>query len=96
MRKVTEKSIEAFNNNANFKLSNTEVIAEDGVTKLVLFGNVIAIRDANGDLFITSCGWRSATTKERLNGLPGVSISQRKGDWYLNGNKWDGQLIQVI
>jgi hypothetical protein len=44
---------------------------------------------------ITNAGWRSNTTKERLNGLPNVSIQQKKGDWYLNGEVWNGQSTEV-
>ena len=95
MRKVTKKSIEAFNNNENFRLSNTEVVVNSFGTSLFLFGNKIAFKDRDGDLFISNCGWKSATTKERLNGLHGVSIQQRKGEWYLNGNKWDGSTIKI-
>ena len=34
-------------------------------------------------------------TKERLNGLHGVSITQKNFIWYLNGKKWNGNLIKI-
>jgi len=37
----------------------------------------------------------TATTKERLNGLPNVHIKQIKGKWFLNDVEWDGKLIDV-
>ena len=37
----------------------------------------------------------SVTTKERLNGLPNVSIYQRNFQWFLNGKAWDGSRIKV-
>lgn len=46
-------------------------------------------------VFITNAGWQSNVTKERLNGLHNVSICQKKGVWYLNGQQWDGKLIKV-
>ena len=32
-------------------------------------------------------GYKTNTTKERLNGIPGVCIQQKKGVWYLNGKE---------
>ncbi len=63
-------------------------------SQLFLHGNKIAEKGADG-LYITNAGWQSNTTKERLNGLPNVSIYQAKGEWYLNGNRWDGKLTKI-
>lgn len=80
-----------------FKKSNMEVEVLPNVTVLKLFGNRIAYRynDPERTLSITNCGWNTATTKERLNALQNVSIQQLRGEWYLNGKKWDGELIDV-
>lgn len=94
MRTITQKSVNAFNNNENFNLSNTKVTVKDGQTSLFLFDNLIAKKDKEG-VFITNSGWMSKTTKERLNGLDNVNISQKKGVWYLNGEKWDGNLTKI-
>jgi hypothetical protein len=48
-----------------------------------------------GGLWITNAGWQSTTTKERLNGLSGVRINQVRGQWYLNGNAWNGEWVNV-
>lgn len=90
MRAVTEKICTAFQERRALKISNSET---DG-DSLWLFGNMIAMY-RNGDLFICNGGWNSATTKERLNGLRGVSIVQRRGVWFLNGNEWDGSWTNV-
>jgi hypothetical protein len=97
MKKITEKSVKAFLNAEPFKLDNTEVVVLPNVTILKLFGNEIAYlyNDPERTLSITNCGWQTNTTKERLNALPKVSISQKKGQWYLNGTLWDGKLIDV-
>lgn len=99
MRKITKQAIEAFNAGRNFNSSNTKVKAynngsHSGEIYLYLHGNVIAKR-INGTLSISNCGWFTNTTRERLNGLPGVSICQRKGQWYLNGSPWDGEWIDI-
>lgn len=106
MRKITEESIDAFMNATPFKKSNTEVKVLPNVTVLILFGNEIAYlyNDPSRTLSITNAGWKSDTTKERLNALPNVSISQRtinnngvkKKLWYLNDELWDGKLIDIV
>jgi len=96
MRKITKDAVEAFNNNFNFKRDNTQVVANAGLTVLVLHGNVIATKSPDtGGVCVSNGGWFSNTTKERLNGLDGVSINQRKGEWYLNGEKWDGSVTKI-
>ena len=97
MRSITKLSIEAFYNTEPFKLDNTEVKVLPNVTILILFGNEIAYRynDPERTLSITTCGYKTVTTKERLNGLNGVHIQQIKKKWYLNGELWDGNLINI-
>jgi hypothetical protein len=97
MRATTKQAIEAFMNAEDYKNSNTKVKVLPNVTILLLFDNEIAYRynDPEKTLSITNAGWKSNTTKERLNGIPNVSISQKKGEWYLNGVQWDGKLIDV-
>lgn len=97
MRSITKQSINAFMNDEPFKKSNMEVEVLPNVTILKLYGNRIAYRynDPERTLSITNCGWNTAITKERLNALPNVSIKQLRGEWYLNGKKWDGELIDV-
>jgi hypothetical protein len=103
MRAVTFNAVQAFNANKKFKQSNTEVTIspdEHGVaTCLWLHGNMIAHKYTNIEglsyLSISACGWLTPTTKERLNGLDGVSIYQRKGVWYLNGKEWGGLRVDL-
>jgi len=97
MRKITRDSVNAFMSATKFKRSNTEVRVQASVTVLILFGNQIAYRYNNPErtLAITTCGWKSNATKERLNGIPDVHIQQEKSKWYLNGVLWDGKLIDI-
>lgn len=96
MRKITADAVDAFNNEMNFKRANTEVEHDTrtGTTYLKLHGNTIARKRA-GRLMVTNCGWFTNTTKERLNGLPNVSIHQKNHVWYLNGKEWNGNLTVV-
>lgn len=96
MRKITEKSVRNFLDGVPFKKGNMEVCREGSIYYLKLHGNKIAAKTTNGDVWISNAGWFSRTTKERLNALPGVSIVQKKGFWYLNGNLWQGEPICII
>ena len=97
MRKITEESVDAFMNARKFKKSNMEIEVLPNVTVMKLHGNPIAFRynDPERTLSITDAGWRTNTTKERLNGIPNVSIQQKNWEWFLNGEKWDGDMIDV-
>ena len=96
MKKITEQSVNAFLNRTEFKKGNMQVVnSDDGWTYLRLHNNCIAILNAKGNLSITDTGWQTNTTKERLNGLPGVSIVQRNWKWFLNGKEWNGNLTQI-
>ena len=94
MRTLTKNALNCFYNKENGNFSNTSVITEGNITKMFLFGNLIAKLE-NDKLFITNAGWKSNTTKERLNGLKGVNIFQKNGEWFLNGEKWNGKLIEI-
>ena len=62
---------------------------------LILFGNKIAYKAKTGGIFVTTCGWRSRTTFDRLNALNGVMVSNRGGILELNGSRWDGEWKKV-
>ena len=62
---------------------------------LFLHGNMIARWINGSDLEVTNAGWPTTTTRERLNGLPNVSVHQAKGVQYLNGAERDGSWKRV-
>lgn len=99
MRKVTEQAVKAFMNGENFKSGNTEVRVGGGgnTVALRLHGNMIALRFAGqaGKIMVGTCGFNTTTTKERLNGLPGVSVYTSKHQLYLNDEEWDGTPAEV-
>tara|TARA_R100001129_G_scaffold182951_1_gene164419 strand:- start:157 stop:531 length:375 start_codon:yes stop_codon:yes gene_type:complete len=76
------------------------------ITELLLHSNMIAKmvkQHINGEyqttISMTSAGWKTATTKERLNGLlhylNAGSIQQNDFTWYYNGEYWNGDTITV-
>ena len=85
MRQITRKAVEALLVGASYKNTNTEVRNN----AMYLHGHKIAWLDLNGQLWISHCGYKTNTTKERLNGLPGVDIRQRNYQWYVNGEEWN-------
>lgn len=91
MRQITCDAVDAFVNGRRFKRANTEVRGKG----YYLHGHKIAWYDFRGRLWISNCGYQTVTTKERLNGLPNVNIKQKNWQWYLNGQKWDGEPICV-
>jgi hypothetical protein len=95
MRKITEEAVKAFINRKRFKKNNTEVYIGEFTTLLFLFSNAIAIKYDDGSIEITTCGWNTRTTIERLNGIDGVSIRKTKKQLYLNNEPWDGTLIKI-
>jgi hypothetical protein len=98
MKQITKKACAAFVNCEELKTGNTTVtrkVTDKGnVWELHLFGNLIAWH-GGGKLRITNAGWPTYTTKERLNGLPNVSINQVRGKWFLNGVQWDGRPVII-
>lgn len=97
MRQITMEAVYAFENARKFKKGNMSVEVLPNVTVLRMHGNAIAYlyNDPERTLTITNAGWFSNTTKERLNGLKGVRVIQHKWNWYLNGEQWDGNLVDV-
>ena len=94
MRQITKEAVKSFFNNTNYSKSNTFV----NNNKFYLHNNLIAeIKD--NKLILSNCGWFSNTTKERLNGILEYIgkplIYQKNFIWYLNGNKWNGNRIEI-
>lgn len=95
MRKITKDAIRALYENKSFKRDNTVVRGHfspvNAVSSRIMYlhGNPIA-KLKEGKLYISHSGWPTNTTKERLNGLPNVSIHQKDFQWYLNGEAWSG------
>lgn len=90
MRKITREIVAAFMNRETKKIGNSHT---DG-TALYLHGNKIAVHVKCG-IEVTTASWNTPTTRERLNGLPGVRVNVRRGQLYLNDRPWDGSWTEV-
>lgn len=92
MRKIEQQMLDAVKNKQDFKLQNTrvEVIDFPGIESRVnvyLHDNLIFTL-FDDKITLSHCGWRTNTTKSRLNALlcefsDGCYLQQVKGDWYL-------------
>lgn len=83
--KISTKAAKHFMDAKPFKLSNTKVEIDDLRVRLYLHNNLIAWRYKNESCIkISSAGWKSNTTKARLNALPCVHIYQKNKVWYLS------------
>lgn len=88
MRKIESQMNAAISAGADWKSANTAVVNEDGVSKVLLYGNKIA-EVGDGFIRLFDGGWQSVTTKSRLNailsvhGLPGEGIFQKKFEWFV-------------
>ena len=89
MRKIEKAMNEAIAVSKDWRLDNTEVVTEGDISIVKLYGNTIA---EVGDTFIRlyDGGWRTATTKSRLNAILNVhgrdfdSVFQKKGEWFFH------------
>lgn len=69
---------------------NTFKFVRDGETVVRLHRTDIVRKLADGSVILTSGGWQTLTTKERMNAqMPaGASIYQAKGLWYVARGYW--------
>lgn len=99
MKKITENTVNTFINRKTFSSGNTVVLRENNSVSCFLHGNKIASLTGNL-LTISSCGWETNTTKERLNGiLSGFKlprIIQKDFTWYIDGKPFeDGTTFKI-
>lgn len=91
MRKITNEAQKAFWDNGYFKKYNTIVL--NGT--MTLHRTMIAVW-GDGVLTLNSGGYRTLTTKERLNGVlsrMGYQIRQRKGEWIVYNSQTEENVL---
>jgi hypothetical protein len=90
MRKVTEQILFAFNRNMTRKVDNTLCTGDS----VLLHGNKIVKRE-NGKVFISTAGWNTRTTIERLNAFTNKRVYVKKGQLMLGEQVWDGNWTEA-
>jgi hypothetical protein len=69
MKKISQDSVNAFLNKKTFNKDNMRVVSGGGEWYLLLHGNAIAKMLPDGTITLSTCGWHTRTTLERLNCL---------------------------
>ena len=88
MRKIETEMNSAISAGKDWRKDNTEVVNAEGVSTVLLHGNKIA---EVGDNFVRlfDGGWRTVTTKSRLNailrehGIAGEGVFQKNHEWFI-------------
>lgn len=98
--KITMDSVHAFIAGKPFCRENMDVVVYSNFVYLRLWGNIIASRGDDGKVYIKNCGWKTNTTKMRLNYLlhalnSPLKIIQKNWVWYLGNKQWDGDTTYV-
>ena len=88
MRKIEQQMCSAISNSKCWQSGNTSVNTVDDISKVYLHGNLIAIVESES-VTIMHAGWKTNTTKSRLNALcesfcmPGEGVYQSDYVWYV-------------
>jgi len=89
MRMITKRAFQAFKMNKNFKLDNTKVVSDSRSTSMYLHGNEIARKcHETGMVEVTTAGWNTPTTKERLK--PFICVHSINYNLHMDGMPWSG------
>jgi hypothetical protein len=107
MRKVESNMIAAVKARKDLRCGNTVVEQGDnGYAEIRLFGERIArLNYINGLIELSDCGYRTATTKSRLNAIlhsftntgGGQGIYQQRFKWFWKGGQeWDGGAVALL
>ena len=93
MRKIETQMNEAITDRTDWGKDNTRVETIDGVSKVYLHGNLIAVVDEDS-MTLYDGGYQSNTTKSRLNalcdefGYSGEGVFQKNFEWFVR--LWTG------
>jgi len=92
--KITTDSVDAFFAGQKFNRENMRVDVYDDASRLVLHGNVIAIKNYKG-VYISTQGWETRTTFSRLREVlrrvsPSSRLYTKRYVLYLNDKEWNG------
>ena len=75
--------------------NNTYAYIEyDGSVSIALHGTVVVRFFQNGLVQLNSGGWRTHTTKDRINQYSPVGVYQKKGEWFLrDGTPFEDKML---
>jgi len=89
MRKIESLMVQAIKDGRDWKSSNTEVINIRGTAFVYLHGHHIAsYTSLDETLSISNAGWRTVTTKSRLNAIINEFLDGTKNGIYQKDHCW--------
>ena len=98
MKAIEKEMVSAVKNVKHFKMSNTAVYVVGNIVMVKLFDNLIYAKNTtNGKEMFSDGGYRSVTTKSRLNAL-GCYVYQKNWSWFnSDGTPWvNGSLSSIF
>lgn len=77
--------------------NNTYAYIEyDGSVSIALHGTVVVRLFENGLVQLNSGGWRTSTTKDRINKYSPVGVYQKNYEWFLSdGRPFEDKMVLV-
>ena len=83
-------------NKTSRKIGNNTigVIHDNGDVGIILHSTQVVTIFSDGSYMLYSGGWRTLTTKDRMNTYSPFSVTQRKGEWFVS--YWDGETHHEI
>ena len=71
--------------------NNTELVRTSEGISVRLHDNTIVVFSKDGKVFVSSAGWKTITTKDRINQFIHGYVFQKKGIWFYNAP--DGAIV---
>lgn len=69
-------------------------IEHDGSVSIELHGTKVVVFYANGLVKLNSGGWRTSTTKDRINKYSPVKVYQKNFEWFLtHGTPFEDNMV---
>lgn len=90
MKSFTE-AVEKLGTRNSRKLANNTYLEKqpDGTIAVRLHSTNVVIYSPDGTITLNSGGWRTPTTKDRINTYSPLLVSQERGIWYVGKTYWD-------
>lgn len=84
-------------NRSSLKLANNTYLERCGSRQfgIYLHGTRVVTISANGTYTVTTGGYKTETTKDRINEFSPARIFQKNGEWFSCLDRWEGCKVQI-
>lgn len=93
-----ESALKTLKNRETKKVgNNTYLVRGENEVGVRLHSTIVVTIHADGTYTLNSGGWRTVTTKARMNEFCPVRVSQKNYDWFVGGEPfYDGIRVRVV